>query len=421
MGYYESLYWLNDSWGESRNERQSGTYHPYVPDLVSHRTFDLSPATLDSVAEAHERISQLGVKGERAESIARILLRSEALSSSRIEGLELPVAKLLEAEELRRMGVTQNPTSTATLVLGNTDMMLEAIRVGASSDRLSIEAICHMHQLLLRGTQVESLGGVIRTSQNWIGGNRTNPIGATYVPPRPERVPALLEDLVEFCNTSQYPAVIKAAIAHAQFETIHPFADGNGRAGRALVHVLISPIGVVAPLSLALLADRARYIEHLSAYRSDEGGGSTTTDSWIDYFAQALVSACARAAALDDILAAVYGEWLHRVHFRSGSAGERILQLLTAHPVLTVARAAELVGGSAEACRLAIHRLVEARILRQNAKNRKSGLYVADDVIDALTSYERARSTRIGNTRLERPETAVPQRARRGVTIPRLD
>ena len=420
MGYYESLFWLNDTWGESRNERQSGTYHPYVPDLVSHRTFELSPATLDSVAEAHERISQLGVKGERAESIARILLRSEALSSSRIEGLELPVAKLLEAEELRRMGVTQNPTSTATLVLGNTDMMLEAIRVGTSSNSLSIETICRMHQLLLRGTQVESLGGAIRTSQNWIGGNRTNPIGATYVPPRPERVPALLEDLVEFCNTSQYPAVIKAAIAHAQFETIHPFADGNGRAGRALVHVLISPIGVVAPLSLALLADRSRYIEHLSAYRSD-GDGGTTMNGWIDYFSQALVSACARAMALDDILAAVHGEWLHRVHFRKGSAGERILQLLTSHPVLTVARATELVGSSTEACRLAIHRLVEASILRQNAKNRKSGLYVADDVIDALTSYERAASTRIGNTRLERPETAVPQRARHGVTIPRLD
>ena len=421
MGYYESLFWLNDSWGESRNERQIGTYHPYVPDLVSHRRFELSPTTLDSVAEAHERLSQLGIKGERAESIARILLRSEALSSSRIEGLELPVAKLLEAEELRRMGVTQNPTSTATLVLGNTDMMLEAIRVGTSSSKLSIETICHMHQLLLRGTQVESLGGIIRTSQNWIGGNRTNPIGATYVPPRPERVPALLEDLVEFCNTSQYPAVIKAAIAHAQFETIHPFADGNGRTGRALVHVLISPIGVVTPLSLALLADRSRYIEHLSAYRSDEDDGSAATDSWVGYFSQTLVSACARAMALDDILSAVHGEWLSRVHFRKGSAGERILQLLASHPVLTVARAAELVGGSAEACRLAIRRLVEAKILRQNAKNRKSGLYVADDVIDALTSYERAMSTRIGNTRLEHPETAVPQRVRRGVTIPRLD
>lgn len=422
MGCYETEYWLNDSWGESRRERQSGVYHPYTPDLITRKEFSFSAATLDAVAEAHARIAELGATGSRAESIARILLRSEALSSSRIEGLELPVAKLLEAEELRRMGVAQNPDSVAALVLGNTDTMLEAIRVGVSSNTIGVDTIRHMHKLLLRGTKAETIGGVVRTTQNWIGGNRTNPIGAAYVPPQPHKVPALLEDLTEFCNTTEYPAVIKAAIAHAQFETIHPFSDGNGRTGRALIHVLAGSRGEVPPISLVLMADRERYIEHLAAYRSDgDAHGHSAVDSWVEYFAQALVSACARAMGLDDILNNVREQWYSRIRFRGGSAGERILQVLTSNPVITIARAVELTGASGEACRLAIKRLVEAGILVQNAKNRKSDLYVAQEVVDALTSFERASSTREGNTLDERPSAHVPQKAKRKVELPRLD
>lgn len=422
MGHYETEFWLNDNWGESRRERQSGAYHPYVPDLIAGREYTFSAATLDAVAEAHTRISGLGAIGSRAESITRILLRSEALSSSRIEGLELSVAKLLEAEELRRMGTRQNPDSVAAMVLGNTDMMLEAIRIGTSASAIDVDTIRHMHRLLLRGTRAEAIGGVVRTTQNWIGGNRTNPIGAAYVPPQPEKVPALLEDLAEFCNTSEYPAVIKAAIAHAQFETIHPFSDGNGRTGRALVHVLAGSQTEVPPISLVLMADRERYIKRLNAFRSDaDDSGGSATDAWVDYFAQALVSACARAEALDGILDDVRKQWRSRIRFRRGSAGERLLLALTSNPVVTVERAAELTGGSNEACRLAIKRLVEVGILVQNAKNRKSDLYVAQDVVEALTSFERASSTRSGSTHEERPSARVPQRAQRKVELPRLD
>lgn len=278
-----------------------------------------------------------------------------------------------------------------------------------------------MHRLLLKGTRTEAIGGVVRTTQNWIGGNRTNPIGAAYVPPQPHKVIPLLEDLVEFCNVSEYPSVIKAAIAHAQFEAIHPFSDGNGRTGRALVHVLTSSLGAVPPFSLVLLADKEHYVDRLGAFRLDgQNGDGFAANAWVDYFAQALVSACARAEALDGILLDVQDGWAARIHFRGGSAGSRILSLLVSHPVITVARAAELTGGSKEACRLAIRRLVDAGILVQSAKNRKSDLYVASDVVEAITAYERAVSTRSGSTREERPHGKVPQRQGKGVVVPPL-
>lgn len=242
------------------------------------------------------------------------------------------------------------------------------------------------------------------------------------MPPRPERVLELLDDLVEFINASEYPAVIKAAIAHAQFETIHPFMDGNGRVGRAFVHVIASKIGGVPLLSLVLVGDRQRYLEYLNAYRQeDDGSSGAGVNAWVDYFAQALVSSCERVEALDTILADVKRDWNTKVSFRRGSVGTRILSLLITDPVVTLARVTELSGGSYESCRVAMKRLQEAGIVYQSSRNRKSGLFVAKDVIDVLTSLERAASTRTGSARLERPQTPDPQRARVGVTIPSLD
>ena len=419
MGHTEREFWLNDAWGETRADRQSGAYYPYTPDLIAGREFDLSEGTIGAAAEAQARIRELGASASRAESVARVLIRSEALSSSRMEGLELPAVRLLEAEELRRMGVGQSTRSVAAAVLGNTDMMMEAVRTGASGE-MSVDTIREMHRLLLQGTDIEDQGGKIRTAQNWIGGSWTSPVGAAYVPPQPHKVPALLEDLVEFCNTSRYPAVIRAAIAHAQFETIHPFADGNGRVGRALIHAIADAGQCVPPISLVLLADKQEYVDRLASYRSDDVEQELVADGWVRYFAKALTAACDRAEALDDVLDEVRDHWRTLVSFRRGSAGERLLDVLVTSPVITVGRAAELTGRSGEACRLAIGRLMEAGILAQRSKNRKSGLYVATDVVEALTSFERATRTRGGSTHDERPAGHVPQRARKRVRVPRL-
>ena len=173
----------------------------------------------------------------------------------------------------------------------------------------------------MRGTRLEHIGGIIRTEQNWIGGNRMNPVGAAFVPPEPEEVPGLLSDLIEFVNSSELPPVAIAAIAHAQFETIHPFADGNGRTGRALIHAIlhasITPRATIPPVSLALAADRNRYIQNLSIYRTDEEADrQAAVNEWVEYFANALSESCRRAIDFEQSIEAVKTRWRETTGFR---------------------------------------------------------------------------------------------------------
>src|SRR5260370_27653988 len=122
--------------------------------------------------------------------------------------------------------------------------------------KVDLDYIREFHRPLVFGTRLEPHGGVIRDRQNWIGGGDYSRCEAQFVPPPPQEVERLLDDLCNFCNGDDLPAIAQAAIAHAQFETIHPFADGNGRTGRALVHVILRRRGLVPrglpPISLVL-------------------------------------------------------------------------------------------------------------------------------------------------------------------------
>ena len=258
----------------------------------------------------------------------------------------------------------------------------------------------------MRGTRLEHIGGIIRTEQNWIGGNRMNPVGAAFVPPEPEEVPGLLSDLIEFVNSSELPPVAIAAIAHAQFETIHPFADGNGRTGRALIHAIlhasITPRATIPPVSLALAADRNRYIQNLSIYRTDEEADrQAAVNEWVEYFANALSESCRRAIDFEQSIEAVKTRWRETTSFRKNSAGAQLIDLLPGTPVISIRTAQELTGKSYPAARLAVLALEEAGILHQNAKNRKSGIYVAEDIMREFNIYERALATISGDTAIE--------------------
>ena len=145
---------------------------------------------------------------------------------------------------------------TSREVLGNIDAMTWAVDSVRSGGDITLEALLETHRRLLAGTRLEDHGGSVRTVQNWIGGSDYNPCSASFVPPPPEEVPGLMDDLITFCNNDSLPALAHAAVAHAQFETIHPFVDGNGRAGRALVHMVLRRRGlglrILTPFSLIL-------------------------------------------------------------------------------------------------------------------------------------------------------------------------
>lgn len=422
MGFYESEYWLSDVWGGSRRERQSGTYHPFVPDFLVGVEGMLSPSAQAAIAQAHADIAQLdsgSVHLVSGESFARLLLRSEAMASSRIEGLQMSAGKLLEYEALDEIGVPHRVDGVEALVLANIDAMQRSVGEYAEKGEVSVSDICGINGRLLGSAGAGELAGVLRDRQNWIGGSGMNPVGAAYVPPKPEYVPALMDDLVRFVNESKLPAVAVAAIAHAQLETIHPFADGNGRTGRALIHIVLRQRGAarstVPPVSLVLATDRENYIKGLSAFRFDEDsprseGPSAGLNEWVEFFCACVSTACKRAGDFEDTLCALQGSWRAAAKPRANSAADLLLGKLADNPVVSVESAARLTGRSYEAARKAVLALSEKGILTQNARNRKSNLFVAQDAIDAFTRFERALATAGGDTATEKPRRAVPQR-----------
>lgn len=423
MGFYENKYWLSDTWGANRQERRSGTYHPYVPDTLCDLDIHLTAEASAAVAQAQADIVLLNVQTthlSNTESLARLILRAEAVASSKIEGLEMSVGRLLEYEALDELGVRHRLDGTEAAVLGNIAAMYQGIENAAGQNDFSVATICEINARLLAGTSMEAFGGALRDQQNWIGGNNVNPLGAAYVPPQPEYVPALMEDLAQFLNASALPPVAVAAIAHAQLETIHPFVDGNGRTGRALVHAVLRRAKLVTrsipPVSLLLATDKDRYIANLFAYRTDGSDASRdpseAVSDWVEYFSRMTSLACERARSFEDAMTDVQLVWRERLRPRANSSADILLARLIDNPVVSIESASRLTGRSYEAARNAVAALAEAGVLTQNARNKKSSLYVAQDVIDAFTRYERALATVEGDTSHERPARHVPQRVK---------
>src|SRR5256885_17113261 len=174
--------------------------------------------------------------------------------------------------------------------------MEEAVKLGAKERPLKAHDILEIHRILMESTSTPGIAGKLRTQQNWIGGNAFNPGRADFVPPPPKLVPDLMSDLCAFINRTDLSPVLQAAVAHAQFETIHPFADGNGRVGRALIHVVLRRRDLapryVPPVSLVLAADAESYIAGLTAFREERAA------AWILLFARAIAQAAVKASEL---------------------------------------------------------------------------------------------------------------------------
>jgi Fic family protein len=365
---------------------------------------------MDEIVRAEVAISRLNAFPHLPgiEAMSRFLLRAESISSSQIEGLVVSQRRLAQALYDPALA-----TDVARSVVGNITAMLRAIEIGAQAARLTLEDLLSIHQVLLENTAYREIAGKLREEQNWIGGRLNAPLNAEYIPPPPEYVPDLLHDLLEFCEREDIPPVLQAAIAHAQFETIHPFVDGNGRVGRALIHIILRRRGAVTvfvpPVSNVLAAHADRYIAGLTAYREDDVAG------WSLLFAQAMQTAAVRADALAQTIARLQSEWLDRIAgTRSHATVRKLIDLLPGTPVLDARRAAELTGISTVSTRKALDRLQEVgavRLLKTDARRGK--IWVADEFLGILNAFEwhlaaptregaRRRSPRPTRTSLER-------------------
>jgi Fic family protein len=405
-------------------ERLACRYDAYVPDPLAALGVALPAETAAEVSAAELAIQRLNASGPvlaSLEALARLLLRAESVASSRIEGLEVDGRRLLRLEAARALGLSfSDPTAEA--VLGNIEATAFALDDLASRLVLTVDDLLALHRALLRHTQRPELGGLVRSSQNWIGGNDVNPCGAAFVPPPPEHVPALLDDLIDFLNGDRYPPLVQAALVHAQFETIHPFADGNGRVGRALIHLVLRRRALaphyVPPISLALARRARAYVEGLTACRylgpPDGPAAQAGLAAWISAFAAAAARAADDAARFGQQVDALVQAWRRQAApVRASSTLDLLLRALPSAPLVTVETAARLVGRSVQAANQAVRRLVAAGVLVPTRDVRRNRAFEVAGLLDALTSFERALASPTGDTRLAPPVRPVPYRPAR--------
>jgi Fic family protein len=407
--------------GLPRADQRSCEYEAYVPDLLLDRKLRFPSDVAADVSEAERAIARLNESAralQSTEALARLLLRAESVASSKIEGLEVGGRRLLRAEAARELGDPAQDV-TAEEVLGNIEAMRFATEHLAAAEAVTLDGILEVHRRLLAGTRRAEHGGVMREEQNWIGGSSFNPCGADFVPPPPEEVEPLLLDLCAFCNDDSLPPVAQAAIAHAQFETIHPFVDGNGRTGRALIHVVLrrrglAP-GVLPPVSLVLATWSDGYVQALTATRyladADSEEAIDSANRWIGLFASAARRAVDDAMLFEVKIRDIQDRWRQAVgKVRRNSAIDLLIEVLPGAPILTVPAAAGLIHRTFQATNGAIERLVEAGVLGQIKVGRRNRAFEAQEVIRAFTDLERQLASPMGDTNISLPARTVPRR-----------
>lgn len=376
---YESVPWSlpdDGSVPRSRRAAHTGPYEAAIAPMIASLDVALSTETLALADEASTEIARFDAElGADLAPYAPLLLRSESAASSKIENLTAS-AKAIALAELG------DPTRrNAGIIVANTRAMQAALNL---ADELDEHAILAMHEALIGSSHPEWVGRW-RDEQVWIGGSDHGPHGALFVPPRHERVPAAMADLVAFMRRDDIPALVQATIAHAQFETIHPFPDGNGRTGRALVHSLLRAKRltrtVTVPVSAGLLADTEAYFASLTDYRE---GNPTTI---VELLAAAAFRAIDNGRTLADDLRATRDGWNDRITVRRGAAAHRLADLLIRQPVVDSPLVQRELRVAATNANSAIEHLVDKGILTKVSGNYRNRKWAAPEVLAALDAF----------------------------------
>lgn len=304
--------------------------------------------------------------------------------------MQLDARSLARAEANQETG--RKVGSGAAEILANIDAMQISVERAADLDGMRPTDFLDIHRVLLERAPNSQIAGRFRASQNWIGGNDYNPCGAAFVPPPPGEINRLLDDLCAFVNDVALPPLVQAAIAHAQFETIHPFEDGNGRTGRALVQVVLRRRGLtpafVPPISVVLARDKDRYLNGLTLFRED------LLADWIELFAAATAEAATLAARYAIRVGDLQDEWRERLRHhsnpRSDAAAWSLISVLPAHPIITAPVAVAAVGRTKPAVANAIEQMEDAGILTRLSESARNRAWEADGLLDLIVGLEAA-------------------------------
>jgi len=384
--------------GLARRDRAPGRFRAYVPDelgttlpTLGKEAAQAAEDALVVLARADERI------GTRGRYLSHLLIRSESISSSWIEGNRVSPKRLAIAEVFHHgprvaLDVIANVHATEAAIAGLADRQ-KSITVA------DLEALQHVIE--------PRLTPGLRQEQNWVGGPGWSPLRADFVPPPEAEVPRLMKDLARFASSTSGNPVVRAAMVHAQFETIHPFVDGNGRTGRALIHTVFARADVLRntliPISTVFAGDTDAYIAGLGAYRATP----PRVDDWITGFSTAVERAADNAVQLSQRIEALdlrlretlvesrRSRGINPAMPRRDALVLKILANLSSEPVLTVDGVAERWEASSSAAHRGLVELAEAGILARTKDRKGRLLCFTSDAHLALVALTE-RSNRVG-------------------------
>jgi Fic family protein len=356
------------------------SYWAFAPAPIP-RQVELSASTILELSEADRAVGALAGLGGQLPNPHILIspyLRREAVASTRIEGTQSTLSEVLSAEAQLRVE-TEDQREVLNYVRA-----LERGLLRLQELPLSKRLIREMHGELMRGVRGEErTPGEFRRSQNWIG--RTNPSDALFVPPPVDLLEDALDDLERFLHEEvPLPVLVRCALAHFQFETIHPFLDGNGRLGRLLIVFYLVERGVLGQPLLYLSAyferNRDEYVNALQGVR--ERGD---INGWIAFFVRGLTVQARSAVESADALLRLREEFRARLR-QAGARGQAVdaSEALIGNPFVTAPQLAQLLNVTRQGAQYVISSLERARIVQAVEGKSRPALYVAQEVLDVL-------------------------------------
>lgn len=377
---YETLPWSLEGrpiGSRSALRKHQGDYQAALPPSIANQTdLGLDAETFAHVEDASTEATRFDAEfGTDILPFSSLLLRSESVASSRIENLTASARTVALAE------ISDHTKQNGQIIVANVRAMTAAIEAGQHIDESSIIQI---HRTLLESSQPGTVGQW-RQDQAWVGGDLIGPHGALFIPPHERHVAAAMHDLIAFIDRDDIPILAHAALTHAQFETIHPFPDGNGRTGRALIHSMAVNKGltrnVTVPLSAGLLTNVDAYFAALTSYR--EG----STNEIVKAMADSVLRSVANGRELVSNLRAQHDEWQATISARSDAALWRVIKLIFRHPVIDSNLVQTELDVPATTALAAIERLVTEDVLRQLGGGKWGRKWEAPAVLEELDAF----------------------------------
>ena len=367
-----------------------GSYAAFVPAPLPPK-LDWTPRLIRVLSDADRLIGKLAGEGGRLPNphiLMRPFLQREAVLSSKIEGTQATLGELLAAEA----GASVDRSPDDLREVGNYVVALEHGILRLKELPLCVRIIRELHEKLMTGVHgQQATPGRFRKIQNWIGKPGSTLATASFVPPPPDEVETCLAAWEKFLHESELPPLVTIALAHYQFEAIHPFLDGNGRVGRLLISLFLIEQQILPTpllyLSAFFEAARRDYYDGLRGV-SERGAWN----EWLEYFLQGVArmseDALSRAARINSNLI----EWQKKVAGDSTNAPLRVVELLAANPFITANGAAEKLGVAFTTAQRAIERLERLGIVKQSGDAKRDRVYCANALLEILEEPARLKS-----------------------------